>query len=146
MGMAQSMAAFGNGRLSAAVWLLLVAVTRAQAPRTQSIIYARLEDPAGNPVAGATGWLRQEPPRELRALPAATARIGEGLAAPWPTATSDDRGLLRFGGAEWQPGAGSGLVTTPQGLGAVLPRVEPDPIGERSDKSNCFRIVDGRSR
>lgn len=111
--------------LSAALLAMtaLVAVTRAQAPRTQSIIYARLEDPAGNPVAGATGWLRQEPPRELRALPAATARIGEGLAAPWPTATSDDRGLLRFGGAEWQPGAGSGLVTTPQGLGAVLPRM-----------------------
>ncbi len=94
----------------------------AQEPRTRAVIYALLEDPAGNPVAGARGWLSQERARRLAALP--DLLTGDPAAArAWPEAVSDARGLLRFGDKDWQPGAGSGMVTTERGLGAVLPRL-----------------------
>ena len=99
----------------------LCAAATAQQPRSKSILYALLEDPAGNPVAGAKGWLRPEPSRRLLALPELPPE--DGRPGPWPTATSDARGLLRFGDDRWRPGAGSGLVTTEAGLGAVLPRL-----------------------
>ncbi len=133
---------------------LLAAAPPAQEPRTKSIIYALLEDPAGNPVAGATGWLRQEPLQRLAALPAGASAIIDGAEPAWPTATSDARGVLRFGDAQWQPGAGSGLVTTPQGLGAVLPRlfarrlqqVTLEPMAELPvDAMLCRMILAGPS-
>lgn len=106
-----------------AVALALPGTAAAQTPPSRAVIYARLEDPAGNPVAGATGWLAPEPAWQLAALPSPTPALGRRPKEPWPTAISDGRGLLRFGGAGWSPGAGSGLVTTPEGLGAVLPRL-----------------------
>lgn len=106
-----------------AATLALPADADAQAPKPRAAIYARLEDPAGNPVEGATGWLVTEPRWRLAALPAPTPAAGSGPATRWPTATSDARGLLKFRGEGWQPGAASGFVRTPQGLGAVLPRL-----------------------
>ena len=94
-------------------------------PPPPAVIYARVEDPAGNPVAGATGWLLPEPASRLQALPSPLPDAVRTDQAParWRTATSDARGLLRFGRDGWRPGAGSGVVTTAQGLGAVLPRL-----------------------
>ena len=92
-------------------------------PQAPSIIYAMLEDPAGNPVADATGWLLLEPRRRLAALPSPLP-IGPGQTTEtWTESTSDKRGLLRFAGGASPLGAGSGLVTTPAGLGAILPRL-----------------------
>lgn len=105
---------------------MLVSAARAQAPapgRPKSILYAQLEDPSGNPVAGATGWLVPEPRRRLVALPSYVPRGRNDRPRAFPTATSDKRGVLRFDGGEQAPGAGSGLVSTEQGLGAVLPRL-----------------------
>ena len=101
----------------------LCAAAAAQQPRSKSILYALLEDPAGNPVAGATGWLRPEPARRLLALPELPPEADRDGPQAWRTATSDARGLLRFGDDHWRPGAGSGVVTTEAGLGAVLPRL-----------------------
>lgn len=109
--------------LAAALGLAGAADAQSRPPPAR--IYARVEDPAGNPVAGATGWLLPEPGSRLEALPSPLPGAVRADEAPerWRTETSDARGLLRFGGDGWRPGAGSGLVTTTQGLGAVLPRL-----------------------
>ena len=92
-------------------------------PQAPSTIYAMLEDPAGNPVPDATGWLLLEPSQRLAALPSPLP-VGRGqTTSTWTEATSDQRGLLRFVGGASRPGAGSGLVTTTAGLGAILPRL-----------------------
>ncbi len=132
----------------------------AQEPRSKAVIYALVEDPAGNPVQGARGWLAEERPRRLAALPDLDPAAAAGTPAAWPEAESDARGLLRFGGDDWQPGAGSGLVTTARGLGAVLPRlfarrlqqVTLEPMAEVSTATGSepftlyarARLADGR--
>ena len=115
-----------TSRAALAAALGLAGAADAQSrPPPPAVIYARVEDPAGNPVAGATGWLLPEPASRLQALPSPLPDAVRTDQAParWRTATSDARGLLRFGGDGWRPGAGSGVVTTAQGLGAVLPRL-----------------------
>jgi|GEM_PF-6991576 len=147
-----------SAALIAAGALTLTAAAPSQAPPARSIVYALLKDPAGNPVKGATGWLRPERSWRLAALP--TLSDPGADEPPWPTATSDARGLVRFGNDDWQPGAGSGLVTSPDGLGAVLPRllarriqqVTLEPMAELSTESSSesftvfarARLADGQ--
>ncbi|MCK5945229.1 MAG: hypothetical protein KAI24_24790, partial [Planctomycetes bacterium] len=102
---------------------LAAALALAAAAPTQQAIYALLDDPSGNPVQGATGWLTEERRWQLQALPSFVPPSGEPRPLVWPTATSDRRGVLRFGDDRWRPGAGSGLATTAEGLGALLPRL-----------------------
>ncbi|MFK7740190.1 MAG: hypothetical protein AB8H80_07690 [Planctomycetota bacterium] len=93
---------------------------------------ALLYDPSGAPVADAQGWLRPTPDWQLRAL-AATALPtflrpgGPGKIAGEDSALaarSDRRGILRFDGGgrdgRNRTAAGSGLVRTAEGLGALL--------------------------
>ncbi|MCK5943523.1 MAG: hypothetical protein KAI24_16190, partial [Planctomycetes bacterium] len=47
---------------------LAAALALAAAAPTQQAIYALLDDPSGNPVQGATGWLTEERRWQLQAL------------------------------------------------------------------------------
>jgi hypothetical protein len=99
---------------------------RAEHARAPAELVVLLRDPGGEAVAGATGAVLHEPASRLPALAALPehllARIGPH--PEWRTATSDERGVLRFAG---EPGrrAGRGLVTTTGGLGALLPQLLP---------------------
>jgi len=83
-----------------------------------------LRDPQGNAVEGAHGRLRCPPASALEALqdlPAARfAALGETAEV---TGSSDKGGMLRF--VTEAPRAGSGLVSTDAGLGALIPRLRP---------------------
>lgn len=100
---------------------------RPAAKPQQPAIIALLRDPSGAKVQDAKGWLLTEPAWRLAAL-------GSGdlpqLATGTPrsqqiAATSDARGVLRFPIPEGSmAAAGSGMVTTDAGLGALLPRLQ----------------------
>lgn len=83
-----------------------------------------LRDPSGNPVKDATGSLTCEPPQELVALRGLDATHHVALDAPTTiSSTSDENGMLRFPAAAGR--AGKGVVTTAQGLGAIIGRLRP---------------------
>lgn len=94
-------------------------------PRVPAII-ALLRDPSGAKVQDATGWLMTEPAWQLAALQGSDLpTLATGTPKPQEiTATSDRRGVLRFPIDEQSlAAAGSGMVTTTAGLGALLPRL-----------------------
>ena len=93
-----------------------------QATKRQPSIIVEVRDPSGQRVADATGWLRLEPSHRLAALPLdlPTALLPGLPRTTETTAQSDARGILRL--PTEQSSAGSGMVTTKAGLGALLPR------------------------
>lgn len=84
----------------------------------QSRLVLHVRDPAGNPVKGAEGVLRCP---EAPAIPALTDMPAAPLALV--TGTSDDAGVLRFPAGAGR--AGSGVVTTTEGLGALIVDLRP---------------------
>ena len=104
----------------------------------QRYMIALLRDPSGAKVQDAVGFLQTDPawrlaslgagqqsPRQL-AAPESTgsARLRLEPSSPGLTTISDRRGLLRFAIPEnCLSSAGSGVVTTNAGLGALLPRL-----------------------
>lgn len=108
-----------------------------RAPRPRSMI-ALLRDPSGAKVQDAIGFLQTDPAWRLASLgtahedlsrlampePTGSLRLPLQPSSPQLTAVSDRRGLLRFGIPEnCLAAAGSGMVTTTAGLGALLPRL-----------------------
>ena len=100
---------------------------------------ALLRDPSGAKVQDAIGFLQTDPAWRLASLGAAdeslrrlgspqtarSARLELEPSSPQLTAVSDRRGLLRFViPRNCLATAGSGLVTTKAGLGALLPRLQ----------------------
>jgi hypothetical protein len=124
--------AFRRGALPVAALLLHAALPaqsgrgRVEHERPAADLVVLVRDPGGGILIGATGAVRHEPASQLPALASLPehllARIG--LRPEWRTATSDERGVLRFAA---EPGrrAGRGLVTTTDGLGALLPQLLP---------------------
>lgn len=126
--------------------------------RTPAII-ALLRDPSGAKVHNARGWLRTEPAWHLEALQGAALPGTQvpGLAGSLPRAheieaTSDERGVLRFPIPEGSmAAAGTGIVTTGEGLGALLPRLhqkrtplvtlEPMALVTTETGSEAFSLV-----
>lgn len=100
------------------------AVAPSSQPQQQEVI-AVLRDPSGAAVAGAQGWLHTEPAWRLAALPSANLSRFT-TAAPRAQdllATSSARGVLKFAlPSDGSAFAGSGMVTTEAGLGALIPR------------------------
>ena len=101
----------------------LAAFAAAQtAPQRPPALALLLNDPSGQLVAGAQGQMQCDPECELPAL------RGLWSTSPAPlTGTSDARGILRFAAGD-APRAGTVLVTTVQGLGAVVPRLLPGDV------------------
>ncbi|MFT4515392.1 MAG: hypothetical protein ACI89X_005045 [Planctomycetota bacterium] len=110
---------------------MLVAAAHLQSQRPtakprQPAITAIVRDPSSAKVHDAKGWLLTEPAWRLAALGSDDLPL---LATGSPmsqqiAATSDARGVLRFPiPAGSMAAAGSGMVTTAAGLGALLPRL-----------------------
>lgn len=110
---------------------LLVAAThlpsqRPTAKSRQPAIIALLRDPSGAKVQDAKGWLLTEPAWRLAALAGDDLpQLATGTPKPQQiAATSDARGVLRFPiPTGSMASAGSGMVITDAGLGALLPRL-----------------------
>lgn len=103
---------------------------RAQVQEPERLVVL-LRDPNGKPVAGAKGFVETRDQGGLVALDdVATMRRADFHDAvrrrQLLTGDSDERGVLRFAGDEPQNGcAGSGMVWTEAGLGALLFDVQP---------------------
>ena len=102
----------------------LLGQRQAADPRQPAII-ALIRDPSGAKVEAAKGWLLTEPAWRLAALASDLPQLATGTPkSQQVAATSDTRGVLRFPiplGS--MAAAGSGMVTTDAGLGALLPRL-----------------------
>ncbi len=121
----------------------------AKAANRQPSIIIEVRDPSGQRVANADGWFRAEPQNRFTALPMGLP--GNLLfAAPRTnelTAKSNDRGVLRFRNPAAT--AGSGMITTQAGLGALLPRIHSQrahritlhPLAEVTTKTGSETFV-----
>lgn len=118
-------AAIGSAGLAVALGATLPAQQRAHRQKAPAVII-ELRDPSGQRVQDAAGFLRVEPRQHLAAvpqgLPANTLLASSATTTATITATSSARGVLRF--ATPFGAAGSGMVTTEKGLGALLPRLQ----------------------
>jgi hypothetical protein len=85
-----------------------------------------VRDPSGVPVEAAAGTLLCEPAHTLPALAGLSRRLRDPILGSIATlgGTSDGRGVLRFE-APADARSGAGIVTTEQGLGALLPQLLP---------------------
>lgn len=109
---------------AAVLALLSAAAPLAAQQRPGDRLVLLVTGPSGLAIAGARGELQLEPGRllpALRDLPPARA------SQRWVTGDSNDRGLLRFDGHDEAAAnvAGAGLVTTSNGLGALVGRLLP---------------------
>ncbi|HEX6810927.1 MAG TPA: carboxypeptidase-like regulatory domain-containing protein [Planctomycetota bacterium] len=96
-------------------------------PKAPDGLVLLLRDPSRDPVTKASGYLVCEPAWELRALRGLWHSDFVISPSTLATGRSDERGILRFHCPETDPmaRAGSGFVSTEQGLGALVPRLRP---------------------
>jgi len=102
---------------------LAVALSSAlQAQQKPPAVIVEVRDPSGQRVADANGFLRAEPRFYLAAVPTGLPPgvLAASASSNTVKASSNARGVLRF--ATPFGAAGSGMVTTRQGLGALVPR------------------------
>lgn len=96
--------------------LLSLALSPLLAAQQPSFAMVFVRNAAGDPVGGAEAILQPEPERMFAALPAPVPDLGQAAFA-----TSNQTGAIRLRTAH----AGSVLITTADGLGALVPRLSP---------------------